>query len=87
MGTGVTRAATLLRSLLGISAMRTSSLGHRPRSFLNPTRSSGTKISRLMKFSRDKKLIWSARQSDRQSPRHFHILTTNGKPSRGPLLR
>mgnify|MGYP006952598451 CR=1 FL=1 len=83
MGTGVTRAATLLRSLLGISAMRTSSLGHRPRSFLNPTRSSGTKISRLMKFSRDKKLIWSARQS----PRHFHILTTNGKPSRGPLLR
>jgi hypothetical protein len=45
------------------------------------------KVSRLMEFTRDKKLIWSARQSDRQLPRHFHILTTNGKPCPGPLLR
>ncbi len=44
-------------------------------------------VSRLMEFTRDKKLIWVARQSNRQLPRHFHILTTNGKPSPGPLLR
>ena len=45
------------------------------------------KVSRLMEFTQDKKLIWEARLSDRQSPRHFHILTTNGKPNTGPLRR
>ena len=40
-----------------------------------------------MEFTQDKKLIWEARLSDRQSPRHFHILTTNGKPNTGPLRR
>ena len=45
------------------------------------------KVSRLMEFTQDKKLIWEARLSDRQSPRHFHILTTNGKPCPDPLLR
>ena len=46
-----------------------------------------TKIGRLMEFSRDKKLVWHASQPNRQPPRHFHILTTNGKPIPAPPLR
>ena len=51
------------------------------------TANADTRVSQLMEFTRDKKLIWEARQSNRQSLRHFHILTTNSKPSPGPLLR
>ncbi len=69
--------------LNGLSNFRVLANGNLVFAAANPD----TKIGRLMEFSRDKKLVWYASQPNRQPPRHFHILTTNGKPIPYPPLR
>ena len=68
--------------LYGLSNFRVLANGNLVFAAANPK----TKIGRLMEFSRDKKLVWYASQPNRQPLRHFHILTTNGKPIPAPPL-